>query len=116
MLRLLADENIHGDVIRGLLRRQPSLDIQRVQHVGLRTASDPVTLKWAAAENRIVLTKDRSTMIGFAWDRVRAGLPMPGVLVLPEGAGIGPIIDAILLANACSSQDEWRDQVQFLPT
>ena len=35
MLRLLADENFNGDVLRALLLRQPDLDIVRVQDVGL---------------------------------------------------------------------------------
>ena len=35
MLRLLADENFHGDIVRGLLLRQPDLDLVRVQDVGL---------------------------------------------------------------------------------
>jgi hypothetical protein len=30
MLRLLADENFNGDVVRALLLRQPDLDIVRV--------------------------------------------------------------------------------------
>src|SRR3712207_5114546 len=29
MLRLLADENLNGDIVRGLLLRQPDLDIAR---------------------------------------------------------------------------------------
>lgn len=29
MLRLAADENLNGDIVRGLLRRQPPLDIVR---------------------------------------------------------------------------------------
>jgi hypothetical protein len=32
MLRLLADENFNGDILRGLLLRQPDLDIVRVHH------------------------------------------------------------------------------------
>ena len=35
MLRLASDEDVHGDVIRGLLRREPGLDIVRVVDVGL---------------------------------------------------------------------------------
>ena len=30
MLRLAADENFNGDIVRGLLRRQPTLDVVRV--------------------------------------------------------------------------------------
>jgi hypothetical protein len=37
MLRLLADENFHGDAIDGLLARRPELDLVRVQDVGLAT-------------------------------------------------------------------------------
>ena len=31
MLRLAADETFNGDIVRGLLRRNPKLDIVRVQ-------------------------------------------------------------------------------------
>ena len=35
MLRVLADENFNGDVVRALLLREPNLDLVRVQHLGL---------------------------------------------------------------------------------
>jgi len=35
MLRLLIDENVHGDIVDGLRRRQPAVDLVRVQDVGL---------------------------------------------------------------------------------
>ena len=62
MLRLLADENFNGDVVRGLLLRQPNLDIVCVQDVGLAGADDSDILAWAAENDRIVLTHDRATM------------------------------------------------------
>lgn len=43
MLRLLADENFNGDIVRALLLRQPDLDIVRVQDVGLAGIGDPDT-------------------------------------------------------------------------
>lgn len=48
MLRLLADENFNHDILRGLLRRLPKLDIVRVQDVRLRQMDDPAVLEWAA--------------------------------------------------------------------
>ena len=48
MLRLLTDENVHGDIIAGLRRRQPALDLVRVQDVGLRHTPDPIILEGAA--------------------------------------------------------------------
>ncbi len=35
MRLLAADENFNNDIIRGLLRRKPDLDIVRIQDVGL---------------------------------------------------------------------------------
>ena len=55
MLRLLADENFNDDIVRGLLLRQPDLDIVRVQEVGLGGAEDPDILAWADENNRIVV-------------------------------------------------------------
>ena len=46
MLRLLSDENFNGDIVRGLLLRQPVLDLRRVQDVGLEEADDPMTNWW----------------------------------------------------------------------
>ncbi len=48
--RLLADENFHGDVLRGLLRVEPKLDILRVQDSEYYQAADPVVLECAAKE------------------------------------------------------------------
>lgn len=79
MLRLAADENFSNDIIRGLLRRKPDLDIVRVQDVGLSGAGDPTILEWAAQEGRVLLTHDVSTLTRYAYERVEAGKHMPGV-------------------------------------
>ena len=80
MLLLAADENFNNDILRGLLRRNPGLDIVRVQDVGLRHAPDPIVLEWAAQEGRVLLTHDRNTVTKYAYERVIAGKPMPGVI------------------------------------
>jgi predicted nuclease of predicted toxin-antitoxin system len=62
VLRFAADENFNNDIVRGLLRRKPNLDIVRVQDVGLAGADDPTILEWAAREGRILITQDVSTI------------------------------------------------------
>ncbi len=47
MIRLAADENFNNDIVRGLLRRNPDLDVVRIQDVGLSGANDPTLLDWA---------------------------------------------------------------------
>ena len=69
-MKLLADENFDGDIVRGLLRRTPDLDLVRVQDAGMSETPDPAILARAADEDRILLTHDRNTIPGFAYDRV----------------------------------------------
>ena len=68
MLALACDENFNNDILRGLLRRRPDLNIVRIQDVGLRGADDLTVLEWAANEGRILLTHDVSTITSYAYE------------------------------------------------
>jgi hypothetical protein len=115
MLRLVSDEDVHDDIIRGLRRREPLLDIVRVLDVGLDHTPDAIILDWAARQGRVLVTGDLNTMVGFAWSRVRSGQDMPGVVALLENVGIGRVIDDILLVAQCYEPDDIKDQVVFIP-
>lgn len=115
MLRFAADENFNGDIVRGLLRRASALDIVRVQDVGLSGADDSAVLEWAAAQGKIVITHDISTLAQHAFDRIAAGQPMPGVFEVQSVAPISRTIDDLLLLAECSHQGEREGQVRFLP-
>jgi hypothetical protein len=43
MLRLASDADFNADILRGLFRRQPDLNLIRVRDVGLQTADDKYT-------------------------------------------------------------------------
>jgi len=115
MLRLLADENLNHDLIRGVMRRLPSLDLVRVQDVGLRQLDDPAVLDWAARERRLVLTHDVNTMPAFAYDRIRRKQSMPGMFVVSQQAALAHAIDDILLLAECTDASEWDGKVIYLP-
>ncbi len=115
MLRLVSDEDVKGAIIRGLLRREPDLDLVRAVDVGLNRTPDPQVLEWAAAEGRVVLTQDVNTLVGFALARVKAGQPMPGVIALIEGVGVRQALDDVLLITLCYSEDEIKDQIVYVP-
>lgn len=102
MLILVADENFNNDIVRGMLRRKPDLDIVRVQDVGLSNEDDRVILEWAAKEGRVLVTHDVTTITNFAYERVRAGLPMPGVIEVDDDLPIGQAINDILLVVEAS--------------
>lgn len=113
--RFLADENIDPDVVRGVKRRVFGVDIVRVQDVGLRTVGDPEILQWAADEGRILISHDLKTIPGFAADRLLAGRPMPGVLLLRSALAIAQAIDELAAVAGASDAEEWNNQIGYLP-
>lgn len=111
----VTDEHIARALIIGLRRKFEEIDVVRVQDVGLRTMDDPTILRWAAAQSRVLITHDIRTMPDFAHERISAGLPMPGVLLLPTTMPIGAAIDDLAAIAAASEPDELANRVVYLP-
>ncbi len=115
MVRLLADENIKNQLIRGLLRRNPEIDIVRVQDAGLAGADDIAVLDWASREGRVLVTFDVATMPDAAYKRVSEGLPMPGVVAIPWSTSLSQAIEDLLLLAEASLPDELEGRILYLP-
>ena len=115
MTRFLADENFNIDIVRGLRRQIPSLDIIRIQELGMAGWEDPDILEWAASNGRIVLTHDVGDMTKYAYARIRAQVPMPRVVEVPDRLPAGRAIDDLVYLIGCSLDREWENQVRFLP-
>jgi hypothetical protein len=116
MLRLASDADVQGGIIRGLRRRLPGIDLVRAQDALPEGTPDTEILAWAAAENRILITNDRNTMVGFAYQRVAAGGSVPGLIVTTNEQSIDSAIDDILLIAEYVTEEEIKDQVVvFLP-
>ena len=64
MLRLLADENFNGRILRALKRQIPDLDVVRAQDTRMSGADDTALLEFAAGEKRVLLTHDQETLVG----------------------------------------------------
>ena len=69
----------------------------------------------AAQERRILLTHDVATMTRYAYERVRAGRPMPGVCEVSRAIPVGTAVEEIELFATCSLAEEWENQVRYLP-
>jgi hypothetical protein len=114
MVRLLTDNDFNGRMLRGLKRRRPLIDVVRVQDIGLAGMPDPEVLAWAAANDRIVVTHDRNTMIAFAEARKAASEFMPGLFVA-DATEIGRVIDTLELIDEQSDHGDWVNRIEFLP-
>ena len=115
MISFVADEDFDNRILRGLLRRQSSLKIIRIQDTPLAGADDPAIPEWAFREKRVLLTHDVSTMTNYAYRRMRAGEKIAGIVEVPQSMPIGRAIEDILTIATCSYPEEFENQIQYLP-
>ena len=114
-MRFATDENFDGNILKGLRQRLGNLDVVRIQDTELYSAPDPVVLEWAAKENWIVLTHDVQTLVNDAYARIKQGLTMPGVILVPNTLAIGIAIDELEIVMGAGTFDDFQDRVTFIP-
>ena len=115
MLRLLIDQDLDHDILRGLFRRIPRLDVVTAFEIGMREATDTQLLTWAAQEGRIIITHDRRTMPTHAADLMNKGGNMAGLIVVPRSMSLQRVLEDLELLITCSENDEWVNVIRYLP-
>jgi hypothetical protein len=115
VIAFLVDQNFNEHIVDGLTRRDETLDFTHLRDVDLAAASDPIVLEWAATHGLVLLTHDRKTIPPYAYDRVTAGLAMPGVFLVSDDMPVGQAIDELLVAAHCLSPEECKDLVKYFP-
>ena len=115
--KFLTDEDFDNRILRGLVRSYSlSLDIVRVQDVGLSGADDSTILAWAAADERILLTHDFRTMPHHVSEAFASGQYLAGIIVVPQAMPIGEAIQDIqLIAENCSPEEMKTRMIIYLP-
>ncbi len=96
-------------------RRAPTLETVTALEAGLGEATDAAVLQRAASERRVVVSHDCHTMRARAEDRLRAGLPMLGLILIPQDVPVGKAIEELVLIAETTSPEEWQGQILFLP-
>lgn len=115
MLPVLIDENLDQRILRGLRLQVPNLDYEIVQETELRSSGDPALLAWAAEHQRIIVTHDVNTLPTYAYERIRKGEPVAGVIIVPEQLAIGIAIEELAVLIECSEMADLLDQVKYVP-
>ncbi len=114
-MKFLADENLQGRVLRGLIAALPDLDIVRVQDTRWSGFADPELLERAAQIGAILITHDVSTITRYAYDRVRQSKPMPGVIEVSSQLAPGIAIEHLVLLISAGRPDDFENQVRYIP-
>jgi hypothetical protein len=115
LLRLLIDQDLDHDILRGLIRRIPQLDAVTAFEIGMNHAPDPQLLIRAARERRVIVTHDRKTMPRHAADLMGEGKNIAGLFVVPRRLPLYQVIEDLVLMITCSENDEWVNVIRYLP-
>jgi hypothetical protein len=114
-MRLLADENFNHHIVRALRRQRPQIDLITVQDAKLNALSDADLLEWAAGQQRVILSHDVQTLVGFAYERVARGLAMTGLIIARDPFNVGRAVQDLLIVIECSLPGEIEGQVRYVP-
>jgi hypothetical protein len=115
MLRVLIDQDLDHDILRGLIRRIPQLGALTALEIGMSRATDAQLLTWAEREGRIIVTHDRTTMPVHAADLMGKGKNIAGVFVVPRSLPLRQAIEDLELMITCSANEEWVNVIRYLP-
>ncbi len=115
-IRFLADADLDDAIVRGVRRREPSIDFKGANDAALGGLRDPEVLELAATEGRILVSHDTSTMPVHFAARLHLGLKNPGVLLALQSAEAGDVIESLLVIWSASREEEWVDRIHYLPS
>ena len=110
-----ADNDLRSSIRTGVLRREPSMDFQSAVAARLDGIPDPEVLRVAMVQGRILISHDENSMPGHFADFLDSGNRSPGVLIVPQGARVGRVIESILRVWIASEPAEWVDRIVWLP-
>src|SRR5690242_5309561 len=113
--RFLADQNLDDAIIRGVIRRCPLADFDRLRDFGMEESADDEVLAFANQERYVVVSHDVNSMTAAAKLRMESGLGMGGLLLIKQHFVFRPIIESLVLVWSDSEAEEWHNVVEFLP-
>lgn len=112
--RFQADANLDPVIARGVQLREPSIDFRPAQGVLADGTLDPEVLRIAAADGRVLVTRDVRTMRGHFEEFLKSS-ESPGVLLISNSHTTGSAIDSLIFVWLSWTADQLRNQIHFLP-
>ncbi len=115
--KFLLDEHLDSAIQRQLRRLDFRIEVLRIgdDHAPPRGTYDPDILTWAAEQDFIVVTRDRSTMPTFVADQITQGQKFSGLLWIRPSIGIGDIVDELHLIWLASEAEEYAGKAIYVP-
>jgi len=113
-IRFQADADLNQRIVRAVRRVRPAIDFRTADEAQIRFLNDPEILATAAAEGRIVVTHDRTTMPVHVATFI-GRRDSPGVFVLSQFLPLRLATEELIMIWEASEAEEWKNILQFLP-
>jgi len=113
-IRFQADADLHAPIIKGLKRRERLIDFATAHQSGLAGLHDQEVLELAAANHRMLVSHDVSTMPGefLAFIQKQAS---PGVILISQELSYRDAIEGLLRVWSTTEAEDWTNVLSFLP-
>ena len=117
MRRFLIDENISPRYRTQLLYHEPSLKVLAVGDEGAppKSTPDPEILEWCEKHQFSLITNNRDSMPQHLSDHRKKGGHVPAIFTINLEVPMGKIIDELLLIAGASDEDEYINEIKYLP-
>jgi hypothetical protein len=114
---VLLDENMPKKWRGALVRRAVGVRVWRCGDAGAPPleSSDMLLLEWCENQECILLTNNRIAMPGHLADNVRQGKHVPGVFLVSPKLSVAKLAETLRLIIGASFENEYQDQINFLP-
>jgi len=114
-VRYQADNDLKKAIVHGVWRHEPAIDFRSARSAGLDSVRDLDVLSRAAAEGRILISHDVSTMPPSFQQFIGSGNRSPSLFLVPQSASAGAVIESLLLVWLASESSEWENRLFWLP-
>lgn len=111
---LLADADFNQKILRGLRRREPTVDFLDAHAGAVIGLADPLVLAAAASADRILVSHDRRTMPRHFAEFI-ASNDCPGLIIVSQDLDISAAIEELLLIWAATDHSEWANRIFSIP-
>jgi len=104
-------------ISNGLQRLEPAINVFMIGKPNSPAVgtSDPNLLKWIEKHNCLLVTNNRATMSVHLQEHLARGHHIPGILIISNRLALRVILDNLYLIWGAVFQDEFRDQIVYLP-
>lgn len=113
-IRYQADADLNQKIVAATVRLEPRVDFRTAGAAALAGLDDPAVLGAAAAEGRILVTHDKSTMPAHFAEFILAR-ESPGVFVVRRGLKLAEIAEELVMIWEASEAEEWVNRIAYVP-